>query len=383
MNVLQEGEVFCQYRNAFEPGDGPTVVTGRCVVMRAPALHLGDVRLVDAVDHPSLRHLVNVIVFPVRGKRPLPNMLAGGDLDGDDYTLIWDRQLLPTDQAEPADYTTPTPVKVNKVTLDNVKDFFVDYIRNDILGQVSNAHLAHADRIGPRTSECTTLAHQASIAVDFPKTGVPAELPSELRPRRWPTFMGKEPSNSYESKRILGLLFDLVQPEPEYQPTDIRVTRMTPDPRLIAYKIPIGILDEAYRLKEDYDVHVTGLMNRYRITEAEVISGIILPNPRRRRGKENDIKVRASLDQLTVKDPVTDNYAVLQRNVLQHAQAYLEKKAFKGSSIRPLQVFAIAAYQVTYTGKGKEAEDRLGRKHADDGMGPAYVYTEDTLMTGR
>ncbi len=161
MNVLAEGQVFCQYQSASE---GPTLVTGRCAIMRAPALHLGDIRVVNAVDHPKLRHLVNVIVFSVRGARPLPNMLAGGDLDGDDYTLIWDPRLLPIYEAEPADYTAPIPVKVPRVTIENVKDFFIDYIRNDILGQVSNAHLAHADRIGPQSQACTTLAHQASIA---------------------------------------------------------------------------------------------------------------------------------------------------------------------------------------------------------------------------
>lgn len=293
--MLNEGEVFCQYRSAAEPGDGPTLVTGICAVVRAPALHLGDIQVVTAVDRPALRHLVNVIVFPVRGARPLPNMLAGGDLDGDDYTLIWDKKLIPKFKAEPADYTPPDPIKVSRVSLDNVKDFFVDYIRNDILGQVSNAHLAHADRLGPGSAACNTLAQQASIAVDFPKTGVPAVLPLELRPRKWPTFMGKDGLNStgsnYRSHGILGLLFDLVQPEPEYKPVDIRLNAPSLDPRLMAYSIPNGMLDEAYRLKEDYDVHITGLMNRYRITEAEVISGIILKNPKRRRGKDGDIKV--------------------------------------------------------------------------------------------
>jgi hypothetical protein len=48
--------------------------------------------------------------------------LAGGDLDGDDYTLIWDDRLLPHFQEEPADYTAPPTLKVNHVTLDNVKE---------------------------------------------------------------------------------------------------------------------------------------------------------------------------------------------------------------------------------------------------------------------
>lgn len=79
--------MFCQYENPVEPDEGPVVVRGACAVMRAPALHpgelhcstgpdtnrTGDVRIVQAVDHPRLRHLRNVIVFSCRGK-PLPNM---------------------------------------------------------------------------------------------------------------------------------------------------------------------------------------------------------------------------------------------------------------------------------------------------------------------
>lgn len=37
-------------------------------------VHPGDVRLVEAVDCPKLRHLRNVIVFNTRGSRDLPNM---------------------------------------------------------------------------------------------------------------------------------------------------------------------------------------------------------------------------------------------------------------------------------------------------------------------
>jgi RNA-dependent RNA polymerase len=81
--LLQEGQVFCQFH---DPEDGsqdrPKVITGRCVITRAPALHPGDIRHVQAVDIPELRSLVNVIVFNVKGVRDLPNMLGGGDLDG-------------------------------------------------------------------------------------------------------------------------------------------------------------------------------------------------------------------------------------------------------------------------------------------------------------
>ncbi len=37
------------------------------------------VRLVQAVDHPTLRS-INVVAFSQKGSRDLPNMLAGSDL---------------------------------------------------------------------------------------------------------------------------------------------------------------------------------------------------------------------------------------------------------------------------------------------------------------
>lgn len=38
------------------------------------AVHPGDVRKAQCVRRPELMHLKNVIVFNVKGKRPLPNM---------------------------------------------------------------------------------------------------------------------------------------------------------------------------------------------------------------------------------------------------------------------------------------------------------------------
>lgn len=68
-------------------------------------MHMGDIRRVRAVDHPRLRHLVNVIVFNVSGERDLPNQLGGGDLDGDDYTIIVDPRFLIKSNSPPMDYT--------------------------------------------------------------------------------------------------------------------------------------------------------------------------------------------------------------------------------------------------------------------------------------
>jgi hypothetical protein len=45
------------------------VVTGPVVVAKNPCVHPGDVRVLMAVDEPSLHHMVNCLVFPQNGDR--------------------------------------------------------------------------------------------------------------------------------------------------------------------------------------------------------------------------------------------------------------------------------------------------------------------------
>lgn len=81
--LLQSGQVFAQFTNMRGDGDDSLVekpkkvVTGRVVVTRNPCLHPGDVRQLEAVDIPALRHLVDCVVFPSQGARPHPNEMAG------------------------------------------------------------------------------------------------------------------------------------------------------------------------------------------------------------------------------------------------------------------------------------------------------------------
>ena len=89
--VLNYGEVFLQltpaagnfhhlqdgldkYPKDFHGGDSniiARVVTGQVVVAKNPCLHPGDVRVLQAVNHPGLRHMVNCLVFPQKGHRCL------------------------------------------------------------------------------------------------------------------------------------------------------------------------------------------------------------------------------------------------------------------------------------------------------------------------
>ncbi|KAI0090965.1 RdRP-domain-containing protein [Irpex rosettiformis] len=189
---LEEGEVFCQIH---PPHGTPKIITEQCLIYRNPCLHPGDVRVVRAVDCPSLRHLRNVIVFNVRGARDLPNMYVFATLrrDGDMYSLIWDPRLIIKDAHEPMDYTGPVQAhRSNKpITIEQTKDHFVDFIKNDVLGRVCNAHLALADEHSPQDEECIELAKLASMAVDFCKTGIPVSQNEIPKIEEYPDFMGK------------------------------------------------------------------------------------------------------------------------------------------------------------------------------------------------
>ena len=65
------------------------------------------------------------------------------------------------------DVTTPKPKKVDQVKIGHIQGFFVDYIKSDNLGQIANAHLAHADASAMGVSDpiCKKLAQLHSHAV--------------------------------------------------------------------------------------------------------------------------------------------------------------------------------------------------------------------------
>ena len=50
----------------------------RLLVARNPCYHPGDIRVLQGVNLPKMRHAENVIVFPTRGQRPHADEMAGG-----------------------------------------------------------------------------------------------------------------------------------------------------------------------------------------------------------------------------------------------------------------------------------------------------------------
>ncbi|KAI9813869.1 MAG: hypothetical protein M1832_006081 [Thelocarpon impressellum] len=270
-------EIFVQIPNRDKPGQY-TVIESICILARNPSLHPGDIRVVKAVDNPRLHHLRDVVVLPQLGDRDIASMCSGGDLDGDDYLVMWDKEIIPREwNHPPMDYTAPKAKEMDRdVTTRDIVNFFVNYMKNDRLGTIAVAHMAQADRLGVKDLRCTRLAALHSKAVDYVKSGEPAFMPRELAPPKFPHFMEskyRSKEKTYVSKKVLGKLFDQVERVdfvPAYEGSfDARI--------LNAYDLDNDLLEQARDLKQQYDADVRRTMAQYDIrTEFEVWSTFVL-----------------------------------------------------------------------------------------------------------
>jgi RNA-dependent RNA polymerase len=275
-NVNLLPEIFIQITDPENKGF--KVIEGVCTLARNPSLHPGDVRVCRAVDLPQLRHMRNCVVLPSTGDRDIASMCSGGDLDGDDYLVMWDHDLLPEEwNHAPMDYTAPPPViSDGPVTVDAMTSFFVTHMKNDTLGRIAVAHRYWADKEDDcvKHDTCLQLAALHSMAVDYAKTGVPAEMPKELKIFKCPHWAMKEPSRSYKSNKILGQLYDEVDRvpfDPAWElPFDSRIIEAYGD-------IDQAILDQVKEIKRLYDEAMRNLMSQHGIrTEFEIWTTFIL-----------------------------------------------------------------------------------------------------------
>lgn len=93
--------------------------------------------------------------------------------------------------------------------MQEIQNFFVDYMANDTLGAISTSHVVHSDRepLKARSQICLELAQLHSMSVDFAKTGAPAEMPKSFIPKEYPDFMERHDRPTYVSTGVLGRLY--------------------------------------------------------------------------------------------------------------------------------------------------------------------------------
>ncbi|KAG2701590.1 hypothetical protein I3760_06G052900 [Carya illinoinensis] len=263
------------------------IFEGEVIVARNPCLHPGDVRVLQAVNVPALHHIVDCVVFPQKGKRPHPNECSRSSLDGDKYFVCWDRDLIPPLQAEPAEYiAAPTMQLDHDVTIEELEECFINNIVNENLGIIQRAHTVFADGepCSAMTHKCLELAELYSIAVEFPKTGVAAEIPPYLCAHEYPDFMEKPEKRTYRSISIIGKLFCEVKyiafPRSPMKPFTLETAKQYYDSDMEVDGFE-DYLNDAFKYKSDYDYKLGNLLDYYGIkTEAEILSGNILKMPK-------------------------------------------------------------------------------------------------------
>ncbi|XP_010254390.1 PREDICTED: RNA-dependent RNA polymerase 6-like [Nelumbo nucifera] len=312
--VLEEGQCFIQVskpslENCFskhgsrfsEVKKNTQVVKGIVAIAKNPCLHPGDIRILEAIDVPSLHHLIDCLVFPQKGDRPHTNEASGSDLDGDLYFVTWDEHLIPPSKQSlvPMDYS---PAEVKKLPRDvnhrDLIDFFMKSMVNEKLGVICNAHVVHADlsEYGALDEKCIQLAELAATAVDFPKTGKVVTVPQELKPKRYPDFMGKEEFQSYKSNKILGKLYRKIK---DFSDEDVEESEITFAAEDIPYDVHLEVLGssdhlaDAWNLKCLHDAQLTTLLGQYKVNrEEEVVTGHIWSMPKYNSNKQGELKER-------------------------------------------------------------------------------------------
>ncbi|KAG5230124.1 RNA-dependent RNA polymerase [Salix suchowensis] len=340
--TMTKAELQCWDQSFFRKVDESTsIILGKVAVTKNPCLHPGDIRVLEAVYDVELEEkgLVDCIIFPQTGGRPHPNECSGGDLDGDQFFISWDEGLLPCQTETPMDYIGGRQrIMDHNVTLEEIQRFFVDYMINDTLGAISTAHLVHADcePDKARSEKCLQLATLHSMAVDFAKTGAPAEMPLYLKPKKFPDFMERAEKQMYISDGVLGKLYRDIHDSTKQERSNFtwskKIAEATYDQDLEVkgFKDFLGI---ASSYREKYMEKMSTLMDYYGAkTEDEILTGNLRHRPtylQRDNRKYGDVK---------------DRILVSLKNLKKEAKEWFE------SSCNPFehQCMASAWYHVTY-----------------------------------
>ncbi|KAL9643846.1 hypothetical protein ABK040_013259 [Willaertia magna] len=224
-NVLKPGQVCISVPTQDNGSYIPII--GKVLVGKNPCVHPGDIRILEAVRRDELLYVHNAIVFSTQGDRPDFHKISGSDLDGDEYWVCWDKDVIELlEEREPGEYpdkTVQENIDCANESLDEIirklKDYFVQYESSKtILGKLSNLHCAIADKFGVRSDEAIQLAEKCSEAVDSAKTGLVVQIPTFYEQfKDLPHYMQDEDEDCssnrtyYKSTTLIGQIHDAVK----------------------------------------------------------------------------------------------------------------------------------------------------------------------------
>lgn len=176
--VLKEGEV--QIRVTAARKGQSTLIHGDVLVVKNPCLHPGDCLKLRAAHHEKLSHLVDCVVFASvarPGHRSAPSMSSGGDLDGDDYFVCWDPDLVPSRVVESYDYPGNKEHISKEMKRSDLANHFASYSGASVARVAAlHARWVRSSPKGALSPECQELNALHSQSVDGANIKIPDRL---------------------------------------------------------------------------------------------------------------------------------------------------------------------------------------------------------------
>ncbi|KAH9619567.1 hypothetical protein KSS87_000894 [Heliosperma pusillum] len=226
VGCLDENEVCIIHDNGQISGD--------VLVYRNPGVHFGDIRVLKATHQKALEDIVGNakygIFFSTKGRRSPGDQMAGGDYDGDMYWVSRNPELLRYFKpSEPWKCTCTLPTALVKGPGDYSTDELEHELFNLFLatrfqpskatGVAADSWLSYMDRLLTLGHECVdekSILRKKMLrlvdiyydALDAPKKGLKVNVPKELVPAKFPHYMGRGDAFTYNSKSVLGEIFD-------------------------------------------------------------------------------------------------------------------------------------------------------------------------------
>jgi RNA-dependent RNA polymerase len=195
------------------------------------------------------------------------------------YWVCWNEDLVnnATRQHEPAIFDSAEKTKHNgEITIKEFADFLFKYLSSDSLGALSNRHLACCALYGPSHENSLRLAAIISQAVDFPKTGVLPENPTDIKIDKYPDYMENKYKQPFESKSSIGTMYRQVkevwQIHSKWQDTlEDEHVNFNPDFLIEGYE---DYIDEAEEDYQYYSSRINIILSIYNLeNEYELITG--------------------------------------------------------------------------------------------------------------
>lgn len=179
------------------------------IIVRNPCYHPGDIHVLKLVKNlRKYEYLSDCIVFPTRGSRPHADESSGGDLDGDEFFVSWDQDLIPPWRSAPFEYSCNSPLVAIPNAVKGYLNQFTSYLRdfitswahhympslfgsvehaekakkekerrhmleyftsfnNDLVARVDAVFMKYAALYGPSCCECVYLTRYTFVSVNF------------------------------------------------------------------------------------------------------------------------------------------------------------------------------------------------------------------------